>query len=152
MFTRLHNKSPLPHENASGRIARKTKSKTIPLRNNKKQIKTGRWETGERILFLQGLRHYGKGKWKKISDLISTRNAVQVKTHGQVVLRNLNKGVDVFAELNRHERHAAAARQKQAKTTSDASDAENDSPFMSPECRLDPEDYDAARILVSFRK
>ena len=34
---------------------------------------TGRWETRERLYFLQGLRLYGKGRWKKISELISTR-------------------------------------------------------------------------------
>lgn len=34
---------------------------------------TGRWESRERLTFLYGLRLYGKGKWKQISELISTR-------------------------------------------------------------------------------
>lgn len=34
---------------------------------------TGRWETRERLAFLRGLRLYGRGNWKQISKMISTR-------------------------------------------------------------------------------
>jgi hypothetical protein len=34
---------------------------------------SGRWEKWERMLFLQGLRRFGRGKWTKISEMISTR-------------------------------------------------------------------------------
>ena len=33
----------------------------------------GKWQDFERIKFLQGLRRYGRGKWSKIGEGISTR-------------------------------------------------------------------------------
>jgi hypothetical protein len=42
-----------------------------PLPTNRGNI--GRWEKRERMLFLQGLRRYGRGKWTNISEMISTR-------------------------------------------------------------------------------
>ena len=35
--------------------------------------KRGRWENWECTLFLDGLKKYGKGNWKKIALLIPTR-------------------------------------------------------------------------------
>jgi hypothetical protein len=34
---------------------------------------TGRWTEWEKLAFLKGLRLYGRGNWKKISDMIPTR-------------------------------------------------------------------------------
>lgn len=62
-------------------------------------IKTGRWERWERQAFLEGLRKYGQGKWKKISKLIPTRTPIQVKTHAQVILKKIATGAQVFEYL-----------------------------------------------------
>jgi hypothetical protein len=35
--------------------------------------KTGRWSLDEKILFLYGLRKFGKGRWKKIGAYIPHR-------------------------------------------------------------------------------
>lgn len=37
------------------------------------QWKTGRWSLDEKILFLYGLRKFGKGRWKKISQYVPNR-------------------------------------------------------------------------------
>eukprot|EP01036_Dinobryon_divergens_P055361 gene55361-73938_t len=43
---------------------------------------TGRWTKEEHTLFLEGLALHGKS-WKKISHLLKTRSAIQVRTHAQ---------------------------------------------------------------------
>ena len=42
----------------------------------------GRWSEEEHILFLKYYNIYGK-KWKKISNLIKTRNLIQIRSHAQ---------------------------------------------------------------------
>lgn len=63
-------------------------------------VKTGRWELWEKRAFLEGLRRYGRGKWKKISRLIPTRTPIQVKTHAQVMLKKLASGAKVIEYLD----------------------------------------------------
>ncbi|KAL2343524.1 hypothetical protein Fmac_004809 [Flemingia macrophylla] len=42
------------------------------------------WTTNEHRLFLLGLKKYGRGKWKKISELvIGTKSPAQVASHAQ---------------------------------------------------------------------
>ena len=36
-------------------------------------MRTGRWTLDEKLLFLYGLRKYGKGRWKKISVYLPNR-------------------------------------------------------------------------------
>ncbi|CAN0048702.1 unnamed protein product, partial [Heterosigma akashiwo] len=47
----------------------------------------GTWSKEEHSAFLEGLEKYGKGKWKQISKLISSRNLCrnsnQVRSHAQ---------------------------------------------------------------------
>jgi len=62
---------------------------------------TGRWGGSEKRLFLEGLRQYGKGRWKQIGKVVKTRSLVQIKSHGQKVLKKLETGEDIFAELDR---------------------------------------------------
>lgn len=61
---------------------------------------TGRWGGSEKRLFLEGLRRYGKGRWKQIGKVVKTRSLVQIKSHGQKVLKKLETGEDIFAELD----------------------------------------------------
>ena len=51
---------------------------------------SGRWSAQEHGLFLQGLMKYGKG-WKKIAEMIQTRNVVQVRTHAQKYFQKLER-------------------------------------------------------------
>lgn len=46
---------------------------TQHLGSRKKRVSVGRWEKWERMAFLKGLRHHGRGHWKLISTGIPTR-------------------------------------------------------------------------------
>jgi SHAQKYF class myb-like DNA-binding protein len=65
--------------------------------------KYGRWTPAEKAAFLTGLKRFGRGKWKEIAKLIPTRSTVQVKTHAQMIMRRVNAGEDVFADLRHYE-------------------------------------------------
>lgn len=51
---------------------------------------SGRWTPEEHKLFLDGLRHHGKG-WKKIAAMVSTRSVIQVRTHAQKYFQRLSR-------------------------------------------------------------
>jgi hypothetical protein len=36
-------------------------------------LKIGRWSTAEKLLFLHGLKLFGRGRWKKISTFLPLR-------------------------------------------------------------------------------
>lgn len=83
----------------------------------------GRWSLDEKVLFLYGLRKFGKGRWKKMSvylpnryvflaqsfcleaalllivRVVLPRSLVQIKSHGQKVLKRLSEGENVFRRL-----------------------------------------------------
>lgn len=44
--------------------------------------KSGRWTSLEHFLFLAGLKHFGRN-WKKVSKLVQSRTAAQVRSHAQ---------------------------------------------------------------------
>jgi hypothetical protein len=45
-------------------------------RANPANYNKGRWSEKEKQLFLIGLRKYGKGKWKEIGTILTTRYVV----------------------------------------------------------------------------
>ena len=51
---------------------------------------SGRWTAKEHEIFLTGLKEHGKG-WKKIAEMILTRNVVQVRTHAQKYFQKLER-------------------------------------------------------------
>lgn len=59
---------------------------------------SGRWREDEHEIFLKGLSKYGR-KWKKISMMVKSRTAVQIRTHAQ----------KYFQSLKRHAKAAAAS-------------------------------------------
>lgn len=61
--------------------------------------RTGRWTPDEKILFLYGLKRFGKGRWKKMSVYLPHRSLVQIKSHAQKVLKRLEAGENVFRRL-----------------------------------------------------
>jgi SHAQKYF class myb-like DNA-binding protein len=52
--------------------------------------KIGRWSEHEHVVFLDGLRSYGK-QWKTIAGLIGTRTVVQVRTHAQKYFQKIER-------------------------------------------------------------
>ena len=54
----------------------------------KEDTNEGRWTKEEHDKFLDGIVQYG-ANWKKIKKLISTRTAIQVRSHAQKFYRKL---------------------------------------------------------------
>mmetsp|Transcript_34688 Transcript_34688/g.81806 ORF Transcript_34688/g.81806 Transcript_34688/m.81806 type:complete len:276 (+) Transcript_34688:67-894(+) len=65
----------------------------------KPPLRTGRWTPDEKILFLYGLRMFGKGRWKKMSVYLPQRSLVQIKSHAQKVLKRQQAGENIFRRL-----------------------------------------------------
>ncbi|GMI08674.1 hypothetical protein TrLO_g12660 [Triparma laevis f. longispina] len=63
-------------------------------------VRSGRWSINEQLVFLQGLRKYGKGQWKCIGREIPTRSLIQIKSHAQKVLKKIDAGENVFKMLD----------------------------------------------------
>jgi SHAQKYF class myb-like DNA-binding protein len=62
-------------------------------------FKHGRWSPEEKLLFLHGLQLFGRGRWKKIRTFLPLRSLVQVKSHGQKVLKRADAGEDIWIPL-----------------------------------------------------
>jgi len=62
-------------------------------------LRTGRWGSDEKLLFLYGLKRFGKGRWKKMSIYLPHRSLVQIKSHAQKVLKRQEAGDDIFRKL-----------------------------------------------------
>ncbi|GMI49065.1 hypothetical protein TrCOL_g9978 [Triparma columacea] len=62
--------------------------------------RSGRWTFAEQVVFLQGLRTYGKGNWKQIGRDIPTRSLIQIKSHAQKVLKKIDAGEDLYRMLD----------------------------------------------------
>ena len=79
------------------------------------------------------------------SHLRCHRTVTQVKSHGQVVVKRMDEGEDVFEELDRLQ-HFMEAHEVLATPP----------PFgtgtMNPIAGLEPQDFDAAHILIVMRK
>jgi len=61
--------------------------------------RSGRWTPDEKLLFLHGLKVYGRGRWKKIRQFLPTRTLIQIKSHAQKVLKREESGDDIFIPL-----------------------------------------------------
>ncbi|KAG7346469.1 Myb-like DNA-binding protein [Nitzschia inconspicua] len=63
-------------------------------------LRTGRWTQDEKLLFLLGLKRFGKGRWKKMSVYLPHRSLVQIKSHAQKVIKRQEAGEDIFQKLD----------------------------------------------------
>ena len=71
--------------------------KLKPEQSYKKETKasrlgksTGRWTHKEHILFIEGLKIYGKN-WKKVESYIGTRTGTQIRSHAQKFFNRIKK-------------------------------------------------------------
>lgn len=74
-------------------------SEPKPEQNTELSFRSGRWTPDEKILFLHGLKIFGKGRWKKISIYLPQRSLVQIKSHAQKVLKRQEAGENIFRRL-----------------------------------------------------
>lgn len=51
---------------------------------------TGRWTQQEHVLFIEGLKIYGKN-WKKVESYIGTRTGTQIRSHAQKFFNRIKK-------------------------------------------------------------
>lgn len=58
--------------------------------NDSRQYKQGRWSKEEQGLFKLAYQWHGKD-WKKLSDLIPTRNIKQIRSHAQKFQKKMDK-------------------------------------------------------------
>lgn len=71
--------------------------KLRPEQSYKKETKasrlgksTGRWTQKEHVLFIEGLKIYGKN-WKKVESYIGTRTGTQIRSHAQKFFNRIRK-------------------------------------------------------------
>ena len=71
--------------------------KLKPEQSYKKETKasrlgksTGRWTQQEHVLFIEGLKIYGKN-WKKVEGFIGTRTGTQIRSHAQKFFNRIRK-------------------------------------------------------------
>eukprot|EP00798_Chlamydomonas_sp_ICE-L_P023812 gene23812-9375_t len=65
------------------------KSQTQQKRSYQISRPRERWTEEERAKFLEGLRIYGRGHWRKIGEFVGTKTAVQIRSHAQKVMGKL---------------------------------------------------------------
>jgi len=61
--------------------------------------KAGRWTSEEHKVFMNGLERYGKD-WGTISDMVKTRNVVQIRSHAQKYFKKLEKKGVAFGTID----------------------------------------------------
>jgi hypothetical protein len=62
-----------PGNNSSAPTVVPSRRRTTSTQASSGNLRTGRWTLEEKLLFLYGLRKYGKGRWKKISVYLPHR-------------------------------------------------------------------------------
>ena len=58
--------------------------------NNEENILTGKWSDEEHELFIEGILKYGN-EWKKVQQIIKTRNSAQARSHAQKFIMKIKK-------------------------------------------------------------
>jgi SHAQKYF class myb-like DNA-binding protein len=78
-------------------IVKENRFKLKPEQSYKKETKasrlgksTGRWTQKEHVLFIEGLKMYGKN-WKKVENFIGTRTGTQIRSHAQKFFNRIKK-------------------------------------------------------------
>jgi SHAQKYF class myb-like DNA-binding protein len=80
-------------------ISKKTKNKEGNIEATISNYSNGRWKKEERAMFAYALFKFGTN-WKKINNIISTRNYNQINSHAQKFLKRLKKCNYLIEEKN----------------------------------------------------
>ena len=80
-------------------ISKKTKNKEGNIEATISDYSNGRWKKEERAKFAYALFKFG-ANWKKINNIISTRNYNQINSHAQKFLKRLKKCNYLIEEKN----------------------------------------------------
>ena len=75
-----------------------------------------------------------------------------MKTHGQVVLKRMEQGENVFDELDRFQRYILSKRENHGVSTGESATKVEVDSITKPTTNLDPEDIEAANTLFVMRK
>ncbi|OQS04433.1 hypothetical protein THRCLA_03330 [Thraustotheca clavata] len=62
------------------------------------EVKGGRWTAQEHAAFLEGIKLYGKN-WRRVAQVVGTRNAVQTRTHAQKYLLKTSAHLEIHLAL-----------------------------------------------------
>ncbi|KDO31468.1 hypothetical protein SPRG_04083 [Saprolegnia parasitica CBS 223.65] len=62
------------------------------------EVKGGRWTAQEHASFLEGIKLYGKN-WRRVAQVVGTRNAVQTRTHAQKYLLKTSAHLEIHLAL-----------------------------------------------------
>lgn len=158
----VENRSILYCKDGAANKMRKITRRKYKKRKTNIPHKIGRWEKWECVLFLNGLKEYGKGKWKQIAKLIPTRTTIQVKTHAQMVLKRLECGENVYSIIDESScgksSKSGKVKDDQSTQSSDScDDLQMSSPIESRGKKFEiegvpccPLDLGAAKILLSL--
>lgn len=60
-------------------------------------LNTGRWSKKEHLAFLKGIFEYGS-KWKKVQNIVKTRNSTQARSHSQKFFMGMFKKLNISLE------------------------------------------------------
>ncbi|RHY35433.1 hypothetical protein DYB32_000090 [Aphanomyces invadans] len=66
------------------------------------EAKGGRWTSQEHAAFLEGIKLFGKN-WRRVAQVVGTRNAVQTRTHAQKYLLKTSAHLDLHLALLKKE-------------------------------------------------
>lgn len=67
--------------------SRTNQAVSVAIAESKTNIKRGPWTDEEHKLFVQGFECWGKGKWKKIANIVKTRTPTQIASHSRTYLK-----------------------------------------------------------------
>nr|QSD99704.1 MYB family transcription factor [Melilotus albus] len=73
----------------------------VPPLKNKTEKGQYHWDKEQHRLFLEGLKKYGKGNWKKIAEHVGTRNPGQVASHAQKYFLRIKESADLSKKRKR---------------------------------------------------
>ena len=113
------------------------------FRKNSDSKINGRWTTEEHRLFIEGLAKHGKD-WKKIEDLLKTRDGAQIRSHAQKFFLRMTKEYKRMMKTgkydNRIERLAEISKEEEDKLY-EAGSSNNSRSFNMIEKDVHKEDY-----------
>eukprot|EP00818_Percolomonas_sp_WS_P006322 CAMPEP_0117449966 /NCGR_PEP_ID=MMETSP0759-20121206/8221_1 /TAXON_ID=63605 /ORGANISM="Percolomonas cosmopolitus, Strain WS" /LENGTH=394 /DNA_ID=CAMNT_0005242465 /DNA_START=86 /DNA_END=1270 /DNA_ORIENTATION=- len=86
----------------------KKRRKNKKLKHNE-GFNSGAWSSQEHERFLDGLKKYGRSRWREISNFVGTRSRIQVASHSQKYFAKIDSDVPVSRNKKRGKKDKKAA-------------------------------------------